>query len=810
MNELVEISQLPEGEVYDDGYVFPVSTGDGPAQVKKYSFGFLKNQWQVIVNAAVAGITKGDKGDKGATGAQGIKGDKGDKGDRGDKGDQGLKGDKGDQGLQGIKGDKGDIGLTGPGVPTGGTTGFGLLKQSNADYDTGWFDLDTLFVSLSAFYNDPAWLTGVSFSKLNGKPTTLAGYGITDAEPTLSASDITKYYRGDKTWQTLLDGAGKIVASLLPSYVDDVIEAANLAALPPVGETGKIYVTLDTNFEYRWSGSTYIRLVASPGSTDAVPEGSLNLYYTDARVAAYGNAHYLPSNGWTNDLSSGPFTGSPNYIIGAGSGNTIQRFNQTAFNTWLGGPFLPLTAGNAKPLTGALYIQASAAANNAEIHITNTDSGGGQWRLGDAIGVGNNIFTLFNTASASNLISFVGSNNHVLIGATDNGVDRLQIAGSGFFAGNVTAKLNQAGYTYINVDNGNTAAAGTGEGFSLSEGGSIVGALRVERDGTGLMNLINGGGINIKVGSTFSTASTIAQFSSTGVSVAGKGTFSDGTQGLIIGAYTGGGNLGAIYSSRTTPTNTNYALATGDGANTFINAPTNVYLAINAVNVLQAISTGVSVTGALKVSSLQTGSAAPSISGTPKSVIVDANGQFSFESFYSRAVPFSTGQQFAAGSGSNTVTLAGPNGAIGTSYFLYLPASAPSNYQVLSGFPSGVTTWSTSPVMLAAVSINAMTTSNTSLFVVPAGKTLVVTDVIVQCTAAASVTASASVSVGVTSGDIISTTSANLTNDGNKASYLRPTKAYTAQAGDNVKFSVDVAATGTSQGYLVMLIGYLI
>ncbi|OOQ57140.1 hypothetical protein [Mucilaginibacter pedocola] len=81
-----------------------------------------------------------------------------------------------------------------------------------------------------------------------------------------------------------LDNSGKVPSSLLPSYVDDVIEVDNYSSLPVDGETGKIYVTRDTNYEYRWGGSGYVRLVASPGSTDAVPEGSLNLYFNLARV----------------------------------------------------------------------------------------------------------------------------------------------------------------------------------------------------------------------------------------------------------------------------------------------------------------------------------------------------------------------------------------------------------------------------------------------------------------------------------------------------------------------------------------------
>ena len=81
-----------------------------------------------------------------------------------------------------------------------------------------------------------------------------------------------------------VDGSGFIPSSLLPAYVDDVLEFANLAAFPTVGETGKIYVTLNTNKTYRWSGSAYIEIASSPGSTDSVSEGSTNLYFTENRV----------------------------------------------------------------------------------------------------------------------------------------------------------------------------------------------------------------------------------------------------------------------------------------------------------------------------------------------------------------------------------------------------------------------------------------------------------------------------------------------------------------------------------------------
>lgn len=81
-----------------------------------------------------------------------------------------------------------------------------------------------------------------------------------------------------------LDSGGKVPSAQLPSFVDDVLEFANLAAFPGTGTAGVIYVALDTNKTWRWSGSAYVEISPSPGSTDSVTEGSVNLYFTVARV----------------------------------------------------------------------------------------------------------------------------------------------------------------------------------------------------------------------------------------------------------------------------------------------------------------------------------------------------------------------------------------------------------------------------------------------------------------------------------------------------------------------------------------------
>lgn len=66
----------------------------------------------------------------------------------------------------------------------------------------------------------------------------------------------------------------KIKPSLLPSYVDDVLEYANLASFPATGETGKIYVAKDTNKTYRWSGSQYIEISPAPDLSNYVQKES--------------------------------------------------------------------------------------------------------------------------------------------------------------------------------------------------------------------------------------------------------------------------------------------------------------------------------------------------------------------------------------------------------------------------------------------------------------------------------------------------------------------------------------------------------
>ena len=98
-----------------------------------------------------------------------------------------------------------------------------------------------------------------------------------------------------------LDANGKVLTSQLPSFVDDVIEAENFAVLPNEGETGKIYVTLDDNKTYRWSGSAYVEISASL----ALGETDSTAYRGDRGKIAYD--HATDANKISSAITSGMY-----------------------------------------------------------------------------------------------------------------------------------------------------------------------------------------------------------------------------------------------------------------------------------------------------------------------------------------------------------------------------------------------------------------------------------------------------------------------------------------------------------------------
>lgn len=228
------------------------------------------------------------------------------------------------------------------------TAGYSIptdTKQTNWDTAYGWGN-----------HASAGYLTGIT----SGQVTTALGYTPENAANKNAANG----YAG-------LDSSGLVPSSILPSYVDDVLEYANLASFPGTGATGKIYVALDTNKIYRWSGSTYIEISASPGSTDAVTEGSTNLYFTDARarsaISASGSISYNSSTGvisYTQPTNVSTFTNDSGYITSSAlspylTSSTAASTYAPLTGTGTSGTWGISITGNAATVTNGLYSTGS-------------------------------------------------------------------------------------------------------------------------------------------------------------------------------------------------------------------------------------------------------------------------------------------------------------------------------------------------------------------------------------------------------------------------------------------------------------------
>ena len=98
-----------------------------------------------------------------------------------------------------------------------------------------------------------------------------------------------------------LDESGHVPSAQLPSYVDDVVEGyyhegdfysdlGHQEQITP--EAGKIYVDVESNITYRWSGSVYVAI----GSDLALGETSSTAYRGDRGKAAYDHSQIVNGN----------------------------------------------------------------------------------------------------------------------------------------------------------------------------------------------------------------------------------------------------------------------------------------------------------------------------------------------------------------------------------------------------------------------------------------------------------------------------------------------------------------------------------
>jgi hypothetical protein len=203
--------------------------------------------------------------------------------------------------------------------------------------------------SATGVLNIPAYQGGVtSFNTRTGAITLTSG----DVTTALGYTPESTLNKGIAGGYASLDGGGLVPSTQLPSYVDDVLEFANLAALPATGETGKIYVALDTNKIYRWSGSAYIEVSPTVGTIWGGITGTL-ANQTDLQNALNAKQNTLTL---TTTGTSGAAT-----LVGATLNIPEYQGGVTSFNTRTGA--ITLSSGDVTTALGFTPYNATNPSN---------------------------------------------------------------------------------------------------------------------------------------------------------------------------------------------------------------------------------------------------------------------------------------------------------------------------------------------------------------------------------------------------------------------------------------------------------------
>lgn len=270
--------------------------------------------------------------------------------------------------------------------------------------------------------------------------------------------------------------AGKVPASQLPSYVDDVLEYANLAAFPATGEGGKIYVAIDTGKTYRWSGSAYgpvsdfVLLPATPTTLGGVkvgsglgidPEGVLYAVGGGggSGLPVYGDSVLTPTvaNQTTFAVPGGYNPGQLDVLL-----NGTELLGDGDDYTASDGVNIVLTTGISTPsklkVRKWIYLPASQAVNKTGDTLTGALNDAPQVDVASAA-------TCNIGLAASNRVRITGTTGITSFGTVAAGVARAVT-----FAGALTLTHNATSLILPGAANITTAAGDTAEFESLGAG----------------------------------------------------------------------------------------------------------------------------------------------------------------------------------------------------------------------------------------------------------------------------------------------------------------------------------------------------
>lgn len=435
-------------------------------------------------------------------------------------------------------------GGTGSGTASGALAALGGVPLSLVGVSSGVASLDASgLVPLSQL---PNMATG-SYATLDGNGKVPLSQLYTASASGLATLDGTakvpliQLPAGTSGGIATLDGSGKVPSGQLPSYVDDVIEVANYAALPNPGETGKIYVTLDTNLTYRWTGSTYVEISAGPTPSSTTPliagTAAVGTSLTYARADHVHPAQVVPAAS-----SSTPLVASGTGQIG--SLTTYARADhvhpaQTVSNIDGGSPSAVGGLIQMRRGTSALWTSANPVLSSGELGI---DTSEGSFKVGDGTTAWNSL------PFANSAGSQVKFGNYL--------VEYIIVAGGGGGAANWGSGAGAGGYrsSVVGENSGGGTSAesrptvSAGASYSIVVGaGGAAGAAGNTSSGFGISS--TGGGAGGSIGNTTTPTSGGSGGGGTtgagGAGTSGQG-FAGGQGYGTTGGPGGGGGAGAV------------------------------------------------------------------------------------------------------------------------------------------------------------------------------------------------------------------------------------------------------------------------
>lgn len=404
-----------------------------------------------------------------------------------------------------------------------------------------------------------------------------------------------------------LDGSGLVPASQLPSYVDDVEEYADFASLPATGETGKIYVTLDTSGTFRWTGATYVGVGngnawADPVDADILPDldstrtiGSPSLRFTNVHADNLSAEDSRINSGINSDSQSGVVfstnaaSGQPPITMqsaessvadGNATGDTyVMSGNKTAGSGDSGDVILQ-TGSSSGGSRGSIKLKNGSEGTAGQFWQSTGTDGEGQWAAApDALGGINSVqvFTSSGTwtkpAGVNTIVVEVVGGGGASGGPQATGAGEMSMAAGGGGGGyskkfiDVSAIASET--VTVGAGGSGSSGAGGGAGGTSSFGahcsatGGAGGNTVTPTTGTRALKgadggIGSGGDINVKgegSGPAWGDGGLMAFGSSGGSSHlggGGAGTARNATadDGIAGGTYGGGGGGGANWENR--------------------------------------------------------------------------------------------------------------------------------------------------------------------------------------------------------------------------------------------------------------------